>query len=58
MALAGPMSDRFGAPMVFVVGGLFLVVAALLGFAFRSIRMATLRDDSSAVAVLKATASG
>src|SRR5437773_8581366 len=58
MALAGPMSDRFGAPMVFVVGGLFLVVAALLGFAFRSIRMATLRDDSPAVAVLKATASG
>ncbi len=58
MALAGPMSDRFGAPMVFVVGGLFLVVAALLGFAFRSIRMATLRDETSAVTVLKATASG
>ena len=58
MAAAGPMSDRFGAPIVFVVGGLFLIIAALLGFAFRSIRMATLRDDSSAVAVLKATASG
>jgi len=58
MVAAGPMSDRFGAPMVFVVGGLFLIIAALLGFAFRSIRMATLRDDSSAVAVLKATASG
>ena len=58
MAVAGPLSDRLSAPVVFVVGGLFLIVAALLGVAFRSIRMASLRDDTTAVTVLKATASG
>jgi len=58
MAVAGPLSDRLSAPVVFVVGGLFLMVAALLGVAFRSIRMASLRDDTTAVTVLKATASG
>ena len=58
MAVAGPLSERLSAPVVFVVGGLFLMVAALLGVAFRSIRMASLRDDTTAVTVLKATASG
>ena len=58
MAVAGPLSDRLSAPVVFVVGGLFLMVAALLGVAFRSIRTASLRDDTTAVTVLKATASG
>ena len=58
MAVAGPLSERLSAPVVFVVGGLFLIVAALLGVAFRSIRMASLRDDTTAVTVLKATASG
>ena len=58
MALAGPLSDRFGAPLVFVVGGLFLILAASLGVAFRSLRTATLQDEPSRPPVLKATASG
>jgi putative nucleotidyltransferase with HDIG domain len=58
MGAAGPLSDHLGAPIVFVVGGLFLIVAAVLGVAFRSLRMATLRDDVPATPVLKATASG
>jgi MFS family permease len=58
MASAGPLSDRFGAPLVFVVGGLFLILAAGLGVAFRSLRTATLQDEPSLPPVLKATASG
>ncbi len=58
MASAGPLSDRFGAPLVFVVGGLFLILAAALGVAFRSLRTATLQDEPSLPPVLKATASG
>ena len=58
MALAGPLSDRLGAPIVFVIGGLFLIVAALLGVAFRSLRTATLRDESAPEPVLRATAAG
>src|ERR1700682_1059285 len=58
MASAGPLSDRFGAPLVFVIGGLFLILAAALGVAFRSLRTATLQDEPSLPPVLKATASG
>jgi MFS family permease len=58
MALAGPLSDRFGAPLVFVIGGLFLMLAAGLGLAFRSLRTATLQDEPARQPVLKATASG
>jgi len=57
MAAAGPLSDHLGAPLVFVIGGLFLIVAALLGFAFRSLRMAALAEEPAAP-MLRATASG
>lgn len=57
MAIAGPLSDRLGAPVVFVVAGCLLILAALLGFAFRDLRQAVLRENSP-VPVLKATASG
>jgi MFS family permease len=53
MAIAGPLTDRLGAPLVFVAAGTLLVVAAVLGFAFRDIRDATLRDAPPAPPVLK-----
>jgi putative nucleotidyltransferase with HDIG domain len=58
MAAAGPLSDRFGAPLVFVIGGLFLILAAALGVAFRSLRTATLQEEPVLPTVLEATASG
>jgi MFS transporter, DHA3 family, macrolide efflux protein len=58
MASAGPLSDRFGAPLVFVIGGLFLILAAGLGVAFRSLRSASLQEEPTVPPVLKATASG
>jgi MFS family permease len=57
MAIAGPLSDRLGANMVFVTAGVLLIGASALGFAFRDMREATLRDVA-AEPVLKATASG
>ena len=57
MAIAGPLSDRLGANMVFVTAGLLLIGAAALGFAFRDMREATLREVTAEPA-LKATASG
>jgi MFS family permease len=54
MALAGPLTDRLGAPLVFVVAGTLLIVAAALGFGFRNLRDAGLRDEP-APTVLKAT---
>ena len=56
MAISGPLTERLGAPLVFVTAGTLLLAAALVGFAFRDLRGATLRDDT-AVPVLK-TASG
>jgi len=53
MAIAGPLTDRLGAPLVFVAAGTLLVVAAVLGFAFRDLRDATLRDAPPAPPVLK-----
>jgi putative nucleotidyltransferase with HDIG domain len=53
IALAGPLKDRLGAPLVFVAAGLLLICAALVGFAFRNLRNASLRDVPSAP-VLKA----
>jgi hypothetical protein len=53
MAIAGPLTDRLGAPLVFIAAGTLLVVAAVLGFAFRDIRDATLRDAPPAAPVLK-----
>jgi putative nucleotidyltransferase with HDIG domain len=58
MAAAGPLSDRFGAPLVFVIGGAFLLLAAGLGVAFRSIRTASLSDEPVHAPLLEASASG
>lgn len=57
MALAGPLTSRLGAPLVFVTSGVLMVTAALVGLGFRDLRGATLRDES-AQPVLKAQASG
>lgn len=46
MAIAGPLSDRLGAPIVFVAAGGLLVCAAVVGFAFRNLRDATLREEA------------
>jgi MFS family permease len=48
MAIAGPLTDRVGAPVVFVAAGVLVVFAALVGFAYRDLRDATLRDVSTA----------
>ena len=48
MAISGPMTDRLGAPLVFVTAGTLLVAAAIVGFAFRDLRDATLRDAPAA----------
>ena len=48
MAVAGPLTGRLGAPLVFGTAGFLLVTAGLVGFTFRNLRNATLREDSSA----------
>jgi MFS transporter, DHA3 family, macrolide efflux protein len=53
MAISGPLTERLGAPLVFASAGTLLVAAAVVGFAFRDLRNATLRDVSPAP-VLKA----
>ena len=45
IALAGPLTDRVGAPLVFGAAGLILVSAALTGLAFKNLRDATLREE-------------
>ncbi|HVS06568.1 MAG TPA: MFS transporter [Candidatus Dormibacteraeota bacterium] len=57
MAMAGPLTDRLGAPLVFVAAGLLLACAGVVGFAFRDLREATFRKEP-AQQPLKATASG
>ncbi|TMB64813.1 MAG: MFS transporter [Chloroflexi bacterium] len=53
IALAGPLSDRLGAPLVFVAAGFLLICSAVVGLAFKNLRNASLRDIPSAH-VLKA----
>jgi len=53
MAISGPLTERLGAPLVFVSAGTLLVAAAVVGFAFRDLRDATLREAPTAP-VLKA----
>jgi len=55
MALAGPLSGRLGAPLIFVLGGLFLVLAAALGLGSRSLRSASMRDEHPVSPALTAT---
>jgi putative nucleotidyltransferase with HDIG domain len=57
MGLSGPLTDRLGAPLVFVAAGFLLVCAAVVGFAFRDLRNATLRKLPVSEP-LKAAASG
>ncbi len=57
MALAGPLNDRLGAPLVFMAAGILLVCAALVGFGFRNLRNASLRQEATTT-VAKLTASG
>jgi MFS family permease len=57
MALAGPLNDRLGAPLVFVTAGILLIGAAAVGFAFRNLRGASLRDEPT-TPMVKLTASG
>lgn len=57
IAIAGPLTDRVGSPLVFFAAGILLICAAAVGSVFRNLRGATLREDSP-TEVLKATASG
>lgn len=57
MALSGPLTERLGAPLVFVTAGILLVCASLVGFLYRDLRQASLRDVEPAQR-LKATATG
>jgi MFS family permease len=54
MAVAGPLNDRLGAPLVFVTAGTLLVCAALVGLAFKNLRTANLSEEP-APPVLRAT---
>jgi predicted MFS family arabinose efflux permease len=47
MAIAGPLTDRVGAALVFVTAGLLLLVAALLGLLFDDLRTLTLREPEA-----------
>jgi putative nucleotidyltransferase with HDIG domain len=57
MGLSGPLTDRLGAPLVFVAAGFLLVCASVVGFAFPDLRNATLRKVPVSEP-LKAAASG
>src|SRR5438094_716364 len=57
MAVSGPLTDRLGAPLVFVVAGILLICAGLAGFAFRDLREATFRKEPASEP-LKAAATG
>jgi putative nucleotidyltransferase with HDIG domain len=45
MALAGPLTDRVGAPVVYSASGFLLICAALSGALFRGLRNAALREE-------------
>ena len=49
MAIAGPLTDRVGAGLVFLTAGVLLLVAALLGLVFDDLRNATLREPEAPV---------
>jgi putative nucleotidyltransferase with HDIG domain len=57
MAVSGPLTERLGAPLVFVVAGFLLICAGVAGFAFRDLREATFRKEP-VHQPLKAAASG
>jgi putative nucleotidyltransferase with HDIG domain len=45
MALAGPLTDRVGAPVVYSASGFLLICTAVSGVFFRGLRNAALRDE-------------
>src|SRR5207245_9507527 len=57
MAVSGPLTDRLGAPLGFVVAGVLLICAGVAGFAFRDLREATFRKEPASQP-LKAAATG
>lgn len=56
MATAGPLSDNVGVGRVFIFGGAALIIAAVLGMMFKSLRDASMAEEVSPA--LKATAAG
>jgi putative nucleotidyltransferase with HDIG domain len=54
MLIAGPLTERVGAPAVFTAAGVLVLCVAGVGAAFPSLRSASLRDDEDPPA-LKAT---
>lgn len=58
MAVAGPLTDHFGASWLFVGAGAIALAAALVSLSSRGLREASLRDNTPAVPVLRATAAG
>jgi MFS family permease len=55
MAVAGPLSDRVGASVVFIAAGGLLIAAALLGLGFRGLRDATLDEPKPRPVKVSAT---
>jgi predicted MFS family arabinose efflux permease len=55
MGLAGPLSDRVGASVVFIAAGGLLIAAALLGLGFRGLRDATLDEPKPSPVKVSAT---
>ena len=47
MAVAGPLTDRVGAAVVYSASGVLLICAAVSGAMFRALRNAALRDEPS-----------
>jgi len=58
MAVAGPLTDRFGASWLFVGAGSVALAAALISLASRGLRDASLRDNPPVMPVFTATATG
>jgi putative nucleotidyltransferase with HDIG domain len=57
MAIAGPLTDRVGPAVVYVASGGLLLMTALLGLAFRTLREASIRDETP-VSNVPVTATG
>lgn len=55
MALAGPLTDHVGAPVVYAASGFLLICAAAVGLAFHSLRGAKLREEPVQPALTPAT---
>ena len=45
MLVAGPLTERIGAPAVFTTAGVLIICVGVVGIGFRSLRSASLRDE-------------